>query len=360
MYLMTKIHWQPTMFSLSTDTFRYIATYLDHRSLLDLETACKWLVSLCNDEQIWRDKLRARVRRELSTLDPKGMYRRALKAGSPRFFIGADCMNYGCLPNLEQRRDIVKVSCWPDEDDGDVAVAITLEGRCLLYRDEQEPEDIGPAEDAWIHRTYTYCAAILNEGQVHILRLEARRDRLTLDLHGVDRIVGFTQHERVLYLVCLVKGGDLIRVRCSFPPLYETIASSVCNAFVVDAYDISWSRDGAKYLFYRCITGQEEIRAHLNHGKLRYAYYNRRGVSRNEVVFPCTGETTSRQRVPSALLEQDAELDNVQDIALYQGDLLALINNAIYMVDDMRAPLVGKVLWMRPSDEMMSYVTEPQ
>jgi hypothetical protein len=347
-----------TMFTLSTDAFRYIATYLDHRQLLDLETTCKWMASCCNDHEIWRTKLYTRIRRDVHTLDPKGMYKRALRAGSPRFFIAMDDVDYGCLVELEKRRDVLKVSCWPDEE-GDVAVAITLEGRCLLFRYKQEPEDIGPATDAWIHLfDYAYCVALLHEGTVSILHLE-RRDRTVLGLRDVDRIVGFTPYDGVLYVVCLVKGGDLIRVQCSFPLIYETVAKEVRHAFVVGAYEMSWSRDDSRYLCYVGFSARDEVRAYLKDGKLRLAFYNNCRGQPSKVDSPYTGETSLRRRCTNVLLDRGFELGNVQDITLYQGSLIALSNGEMYLVNNDEELLARNVLWMRPSDEMMNYIVEP-
>jgi hypothetical protein len=341
-----------------TCSLHMLTLHLDYRQLLDLETTCKWMASACNDPEIWRIKLHDRVKRAISTVDPKSMYRRALRAGSPRYFIANT--GHGSLAELEQRRDVVKVSYWRCVY-GDAAAVVTLDSRCLLYRDGHDVEELGPAEDALIHQTQSpHYIAILNEGEVRVVAVDSHRTTLLLDLQGVERILALTETARTLYLMCIVK-GDLLCVGCGFfPTTYRRMVTGVYDAFVGDIREISWSRDRAKYIHYTCTT-TTKIRAHLQQQRLRYAMYSDHScpAPAPEPNHPHVGEMSSRPTVPTMQLESTVELDGVLDMAIHNGELL-LKGKTMYVLVDELELVVDNVLWMRSStvSSVLSYIVE--
>jgi hypothetical protein len=234
--------------TLDVDCIRSVLGFLRAEDLLVVGQVCTVLNGLSNEPSLWLDLLQRRIGRHIATNDPRGMYRRSLRAGYPRML---SCFGDQEPLHIElaTRNDIVRMA-----SSFSSVACITLEDECIVGQ-LAEPSlcrYIGRADDVRIEKSYGggVTLATLYRHVVTVYRLDrnlAKVSSVVVDHGQIRSLIGI--YNRVVLLSTFT--DTVVSV---IDDSVRTMATDVHNACLVDGHPprLAWSRDVDKYF---CVFG---------------------------------------------------------------------------------------------------------
>jgi hypothetical protein len=383
--------------SLTDDCTLSLALCLDYKSVLSFSQLSRSHARICANPLIWQHLIHGRVGRTIHCRNPKLLFRKSLRAGSPRFVSPVDGRYWlhQCCRELGQRRDIVRSSMYPNYQLGmDVVACVTVDDRCLVHMHPWSnkhfhfQQDVGRAQDAlvWSNLAYWY-VALLNGKKLRLLRYEGsdmHAELPVLKKRKVKSLLAFDDLPNACCIVCLLEDNSVVSATCESNSRVKVLAENAYNPLVMGHDYVTWStRSDDKYirLLVQRSPGWQDIRAQLIGHKLRYAKYgdpvayHKVHTKKKEWTAINTGERIPppfdydidpRYKGTSRLVMQGHRnhIDDVwimlcsRDIIVRSGRRILLNSNTNHKWKQ----LVNNVLWARSTrlDLCISMVVEPR